>query len=293
MSSEVETVIAPALEADRPALERYLATRSDTCMLLRSNLRAVGLGWRAPGGERLQAQYVIARHGDAVIGVAGHCWNGMVMVQADAHAGDLAVEAVRRSRRRVAGLLGELAQVASARAALGARGRVTMDSDETLMALSLDRLIVPPVLADGAVIGRRAEAHDRELLIAWRTAYGLETEIEQTAAEAEERATAAVDSMLAAPDRRIWVVEHAGAPVATCAHSAVLPDSVQIGGVFTPPPARGRGHARAVVAASLIDARAAGATRAILFTPRADAVAAYRAVGFEPIGRYAIVLFGE
>jgi hypothetical protein len=37
--------------------------------------------------------------------------------------------------------------------------------------------------------------------------------------------------------------------------------------------------------------RAAGATRAILFTPRPDAIAAYRALGFEPIGRYAIVLF--
>jgi GNAT superfamily N-acetyltransferase len=62
-------------------------------------------------------------------------------------------------------------------------------------------------------------------------------------------------------------------------------------GVYTPPELRGRGHARAVVATSLIDARAAGATRAILFTPRPNAVAAYRAVGFAPIGHYAVVLF--
>lgn len=55
--------------------------------------------------------------------------------------------------------------------------------------------------------------------------------------------------------------------------------------------AGGRGHARAVVATSLIDARAAGATRAILFTPRPDPVAAYRAVGFAPVGYYAVVLF--
>jgi predicted GNAT family acetyltransferase len=89
------------------------------------------------------------------------------------------------------------------------------------------------------------------------------------------------------------VVEHDGAVVATCTHNAVLPDAVQVGGVFTPPLLRGRGHARAVVATSLIDARAAGATRATLFTPRADALAAYRAVGFEPVGRYAIVLFGS
>jgi predicted GNAT family acetyltransferase len=69
------------------------------------------------------------------------------------------------------------------------------------------------------------------------------------------------------------------------------PDAVQVGGVFTPQALRGRGYARAVVAGSLLEARGAGAARAILFTPRPDAVAAYRAVGFEQIGRYAVVLF--
>jgi GNAT superfamily N-acetyltransferase len=281
-------------EADRPALEAYLAAHSDICMLMRSNLRVAGLTWRAPDGERLQAQYLLARRGGAVIGAAAHYWNGILQVQADAHAGELAVAAARNSGRQIAGLLGELAQVGAARRALGLdAAAATMDSEETLMALALDRLAVPPALRDGVVIGRRAEPHDRELLIAWRTAYGLETELQQTAAEAEERATAAVDATLAEADRRIWVLEHDGAPVATCAHNAVLPDAVQIGGVFTPPALRGRGHARAVVAASLIDARATGATRATLFTPRADAVAAYRAVGFAPIGRYAIVLFAR
>jgi len=66
---------------------------------------------------------------------------------------------------------------------------------------------------------------------------------------------------------------------------------VQVGGVYTPPALRNRGHARAVVAASLLDARGDGATRGILFTPRPDAVAAYRALGFAAIGRYAIVVF--
>jgi GNAT superfamily N-acetyltransferase len=216
----------------------------------------------------------------------------MVLVQADSHAGALAIEAVRRSGRSVAGLLGDAAQVAIARASLGALGPVTMDSDELLMSLSLDRLLVPPALADGGLTGRRAETRDRDLLIAWRIAYGLEIGQYQGAADAELRATNAIDHMLANSDRRIWVVERAGTPVATCTHNAALPDSVQVGGVFTPPAARGRGHARAVAAASLIDVRAAGVTRAILFTPRADAIAAYRAVGFEPIGRYAIILFG-
>jgi GNAT superfamily N-acetyltransferase len=289
MSSDA--AIAIATDADRAALEDYLATRSDSCMLLRANLRAVGLAWTPPAGARLQAQYAIARRGGAVIGVAGHCWNGNVLVQADAHAGELAVAAVRHSGRRVSGLLGLREPVAAARAALGLDGAPTIgDHAETLMALPLDELVIPPALRDGAVIARRAALRDRDLLIAWRVAYSEESEL-AVGPGAEAYAAAAIDSALAAPAPRLWLVEHAGAPVAMCAHPAVLPEAVQVGGVFTPPALRSRGHARAVVAASLIDARAAGARRAILFTPRPDAIAAYRAVGFSPIGHYALVVF--
>ena len=76
------------------------------------------------------------------------------------------------------------------------------------------------------------------------------------------------------------------------AFNATLPDCVQVGGVFTPPELRGRGHGRAVVAASLEIARSEGVTRSILFTDEANAPArrAYEAIGFREIGRYGIVL---
>jgi GNAT superfamily N-acetyltransferase len=291
MRQDAPLEIAPATAADLPEIDTYLAERSDTCMLMCSNLREVGLAWSAPGGAPLQAQYVLARCGGIVIGIAGHAWNGNVLLQADAHAGELAAGAVRRSGRPVSGLLGQFDQVASARAALGLRGTAaSLESYETLMSLALDQLAIPPALRSGAVTGRRAHATDRALLIPWRAAYLAETGQQGAGPAATERTAAAtIDSGLAA--RRVWVVEHDGAGVATCTHNAVLPDSVQVGGVYTPPALRGRGHARAAVATSLIDARAAGATRAILFTPRPDAIAAYRALGFEPIGRYAIVLF--
>ena len=290
MRADARLEISAVTEADRPALDAYLAARSDTCMILRSNLYAVGLAWDPPGGTWLQAQYVLGRYDGAVVGVAGHAWNGNVLIQADAHAGELAVAAVGRSGRSIAGLLGGFAQVASARDALDLAGPASLDSDETLMSLSLDRLLVPPRLRDGGVTGRRAQASDRALLSRWRAAYLVETGQHDAGPAAEQRAAATIDSAIA--QRLAWVVEHEGAVVAMCTHNATLPDSVQVGGVFTPPALRGRGHARAVVAASLIDARVAGATRAILFTPRPDAVAAYRAIGFEPIGRYAVVLFG-
>lgn len=64
---------------------------------------------------------------------------------------------------------------------------------------------------------------------------------------------------------------------------------MQIGGVYTPPALRGRGHARAVIAASLLDARARGVRRAVLFTAGANAEAAYRALGFGATGRFGLV----
>ena len=292
MTDRPDLMLAPANEADRPALDAYLAAHSDTCMLLRSNLRAVGLAWTPPAGAVAQAQYVVARRAGAVVGVAGHAWNDNVLLQADAHAAALAALAVRRSGRPVAGLLGPVDQVAAARAALGLAGApVSLDSEQTLMALALDRIAVPPALRDGAVVGRRAAAGDRAVLIAWRAAYLIETGASVAGADVPAQAAAAIDRALAA--QQVWLIERDGAPAAMCTHNAVLPDSVQVGGVFTPPALRGRGFARAAVARSLLDARAAGAGRAILFTPRPDAVAAYRAVGFEPIGGYAIVLFAR
>jgi predicted GNAT family acetyltransferase len=74
--------------------------------------------------------------------------------------------------------------------------------------------------------------------------------------------------------------------------NARIPGWAQVGGVYTPPARRGRGYARAVVAASLLEVRAAGVTRAILFAAAADAAAAYSAIGFTTIGRFGIVLLG-
>ena len=64
-----------------------------------------------------------------------------------------------------------------------------------------------------------------------------------------------------------------------------------MGGVWTPPERRGRGYARAVVAASLLDARAEGVERAVLFTENPVARRAYEALGFRRVGEYGLVIF--
>ena len=57
---------------------------------------------------------------------------------------------------------------------------------------------------------------------------------------------------------------------------------------------RKKGYARCAVAASLVAARARGVARAILFTGEDNVAAqrAYVALGFQPIGDYAILMYG-
>ena len=77
--------------------------------------------------------------------------------------------------------------------------------------------------------------------------------------------------------------------MAYTAFNARLPDVVQVGGVWTPPDMRGRGYARCAVAASLLQARAEGARRAILFTNSASGARAYEALGFARTGQFGLL----
>lgn len=74
-----------------------------------------------------------------------------------------------------------------------------------------------------------------------------------------------------------------------------IAEAVQVGGVWTPSELRRQGYARAVVATSLLDARADSAELAILFTGEENIPAqkAYLALGFEHVGDYQITLLRE
>ncbi len=290
LPSETETPSSLQLRrgeaADLEALETYLEARADTCMLVRGNLRQVGLAW---SGRRYEAQYMLAWRDASVVGVVGHAWNGMFVVQADEAVAELARATLAWSGRPVTGFAGPLEQVVEVRAALGLAGaKASLDSDEILMSLRLDEVQVPPPLVDGRVRGRHAVAEDRDLLVSWRIGYTLELLGKERGPEVEAEAADVIDAALA--EDRLWVLEDGGARVAMTSFNAMLPDCVQVGGVYTPPALRGRGYARAVVAASLLEQRGRGVRRAVLFTAGADAEAAYRAIGFVATGRFGLVL---
>ena len=79
-------------------------------------------------------------------------------------------------------------------------------------------------------------------------------------------------------------------PLAMCGFNARLPKIVQVGGVYTPLALRGQGHARRAIGQQLAQARAAGVQRAVLFAASDTAASTYRALGFEQIGLWTLLL---
>jgi GNAT superfamily N-acetyltransferase len=272
--------------ADAPALERLLVAHRDSSMFLRSNLQRAGLTY---AGGVFEAHYAGSFVGEELVGVAAHCWNGMLLLQAPTDAGDLARACVGWTGRPVTGLSGPLDQVERARAVLRLdASRVALDGAERLYALKLSRLVVPEALREGRVVCRPPLPEEREVLRAWRIAYDVETLGAVDTPEQRRRSAEFLDAQIA--DGHAWVATAGGVPVSLAAFNAALPDIVQLGGIYTPPEFRGRGFARCAVAASLLAARAQGVARAVLFTANPSAARSYEAVGFTRAGDYSLLL---
>ena len=291
---------------DQPTLEAFCLPRVATSMFLLSNSRAAGLADR---GERYQATYAGAfwdGSKDAIqecVGVVAHCWNKMLIPQAPAHLDALWRAAVRASGRAIGGALGPAEQVTEMVEAWRAEGGtldVQLDEVEKLYVLPLEELRVPdalrPASTRGPLLrGRRITAQDVEQAIDWTVAFDVEGLGEEEGPKLRESAQVSVRRKL--QDGHLWVVEARTAegnwaPVALSGFNAALREAVQIGPVYTPPELRRQGYARAVVAASLLDARAEGVQTAILFTGEDNLPAqkAYAALGFRRAGAFRLVL---
>jgi len=271
---------------DEAQVEALLAAHADSSLFLRRNLLE-GFVDRA---RRYHGTWAAAFEAGRVVAVAQHSRFGTMLFQAPAHVADVTRAAARASERPVSGFVGPWSQALSARAALGLDGApMRMQSHEGLYALSLDALVVPAPLARGAWRCRRAGADELDLLAGWRAGYRVETnaEVESSALRLSSRED--VEAGLA--EGAAWVLEADGTPVAYQQFNAMLPDVVQVGGVWTPPPLRGRGYARAVVAGALLAARADGVRRGVLFTGENNVPAqrAYAALGFRRVGDWALI----
>lgn len=276
---------------DEAMLESFLAGTPETTLFLRSNLARVGL---ADDGAPFTGTYAGAFDGDELAGVAAIFWNDNILLAPGPHAELCAKLAVELSGRRPLGILGPNAEVIRVRAALGLSEIAShYSSTEILYVLDTNELVVPPAVSSGEVVVRHPEDRELDALLDWRMQYCAETmNMADTPSARSEQAL----SLAGYQKRRHHFVVVAGRElVAYSAFNATLPDIVQIGGVWTPPELRGHGYARCAVAGSLLEARARGVRRSVLFTGETNAAAqrAYVAIGFRPIGDYGIVMFGR
>jgi RimJ/RimL family protein N-acetyltransferase len=274
---------------DEPALEAFLLPHLDSSMFLLSNMRSAGL---ANHGARYQGTYAAVFERGAITGVVAHFWNKNIILQAPVRHLDTLWQAVlKASQSPIGGLIGPARQVEAVKCALNiAPVHVQLDETENLYTLNLAGLKLPEALGTSEVKGRRIGPADVDLLTAWRVGFSVEALGEKESPRLWAGCQTAIKCSL--KEQTMWVLEHHGQPVACTAFNSAVKEAVQVGGVWTPPDLRGRGYARCAVAASLLDARAEGVKKAILFTgvKNTPAQKAYLALGFQHVGDYRILL---
>jgi GNAT superfamily N-acetyltransferase len=218
-------------------------------------------------------------------GVIGVTRAGMLMPMLP-KGGDLAALGMALAGMDLTGAVGPAPHVRHVLAVLGLVGRPMLrDEDEPGFTLDLAKLRVPDHV--GAVMATPGQT-DRAFMVASRVAYHTEV-LGTDPARALACAEADIDSYLMRDSHRVLRID--GHPVAMTGFNAVLPEIVQIGGVFTPPALRNRGYARLAVALHLNEARGRGVKRAVLFAANAAAARAYEAIGFQPAAPVGLVLF--
>jgi uncharacterized protein len=275
---------------DEPLLFDFLDRHIDSSLFLISNAERAGL---EDHGEALQGTYVAHLDDGAITAVACHCWNGNILLQGDRGLEPAVLGAVDRSGRPIKGLMGSVALVRRAREALGMTAApARLEEAERLFTLDLAALRVPALLSQPQIEFRVPTAAEvAGPLAEYREVYLVETlHMPRTP---DLLATARVQVEGWHRGKRLWVLVDAGRVVSMTAFSANARGVVLVGGVYTPPELRGKSYARAVVAGSLLEARSKGSRRSVLFTPESNLPAqkTYRALGYEDVGDWGLVLF--
>jgi predicted GNAT family acetyltransferase len=155
----------------------------------------------------------------------------------------------------------------------------------TQFELLLHALSGPAQPAEPPATGRMRVAHmdDLDLLLRWAAAFRNDAGLSESEQEARQRLTRQLQQ-----DRlRLWLDE-AECPRSFAGFTPVPPTGARVAPVYTPPEARGRGYAQALVVALCTELQAAGARSICLFTdsrnPTSNAL--YRRIGFAPVGRH-------
>lgn len=265
-----------ATHADRPAIDAFLQAHQTIAMFPRSNLRDHGMD----GGHPRAMSFWIKRQGDAITDVLGLTDSGVVLPVFTSPNGPFPMlRAIP-----IQGIIGQAAPVAQIKADLGLPD-APLNRIEPHFELALGDLKLPDTNGFDII---PIAAVDRALMINWRTQYGIDA-LELQPAEAAAQAVGLIDAMIGSGSHIVLL--HNGDPVAMTGFNTQFPDTVMIGGVFTPAHLRGRGYAGRAVAMHLAQARGQGVKRAVLSAASVAAAKVYANIGFRQIGEFMIVYY--
>lgn len=270
---------------DAARIDAFLARHAETSMFPRANLARFGA--EGAGDHPNATRFWITEDTDGIAGVLGLTRSGTVLPQwPGLTAGLVAGWRAALSPAAIDGIVGDPDQIAPLAEGLGlTRAATRLDEAHDLYTLALADLHLP----QGNTALRAPSPDEAARLGRWRAAYLTEV-LAVPEAEAARDGPAQVAGLMG-DDRLRVLVNAQDTPLAMTAFNATVADHVQVGGVYTPPAARGRGLARRAVALHLAEAHGTGAMRAILFAANAAAARAYVAIGFVPGGSFGFRLF--
>ncbi len=276
---------------DERLAEQFLAQYAESSMFLRSNMMRAGLDNK---GQPYQGDY-FASFADSgeINGVLAQYKSGIMIMQApDLGELDDLIHAFRQAvTRPVAGVIGPDDQAIRVISSFGfSREVFASNKSEKLYALDLRDVKVPEKL-DPSWRMKLARDAGAETLYTWMKAFDIETLGAEDNDALDQDIKQQVARMMTEPD--FWMLEIDGRPVSVNGFNARLPDSVQIGSVYTPPEHRGKSYARSLLTLVLQDAQRNGVQKAVLFTNTPAAAKAYEAIGFNQIGSYRIAILKQ
>lgn len=256
----------------------FLHPHAPFAMFPLNNLAQHGMS----GGHDLAVTCWIARRDGRITDVMTVCDNGMAMPFLPSGSYGAAANAIADCP--LIGIIGPTSQVRGLELQGFAKAARRLDHDEPHFLLSLDRLIIP----DGRGQLRHLADAPAEQIKAWMHNYQV-TVLQTPSDKVAGIVTTSYHRYVARGSH--MVLMDGTTPLAMTGFNARRPDIVQVGGVYTPPDLRGHGHARRAVALHLAQAAEQGASRATLFSGSDMATRAYRAIGFEQIGDWTLLLF--
>jgi hypothetical protein len=282
--------------ADAALLDAFLKPHTAAAFHLRSNAAKAGLIYN---GNPYEAEYLGAFNGERLVGVVGYSWRHTLLLYIEelgcipllAHA---LIPLIKKRSGVLEGILGLPQQSQPLIAALNLPDQCfRCNEPERLYSLALQDLSVPPLLQYPTYHVRRAIQSDAPLLYQWRIAFDTEALNAIPGTALEQKVTAEIDRRIALQE--LFLLEQAAEPLAFCGISGFLMEAMHIGPVYTPPPLRNRGYAKAITAGAILQRyqEQPSLEQAILIVENPAAERAYQAIGFKKISDYQLALIRE